>query len=760
MTMAAAEASPAPQGPRQGHQPGAPASWEPNGVQVVGATAEPPSSPAPAPSRGDVDMLTEEEMAGLCLLGLRESCSTIQSDPMDGIEGPATEQIEDAAGGDCAMPDVKERRKGAGERRPRYGSLSTITPVKERMTETKYRLDSYLKDVRGLLSTGLLEGFKVTYKKDEVEKIGRIRGQGYSCGCSECNYSRNVMNACEFEQHSGQSSNNQNDHIFLETGISLFRVVKALKHYRLNMLCEFIEETIGLPPNMNEYSKWKASFQKRKDYSDDVASDGCSTQDSWESAVGEMIYSLTHLKESASGSILNLNWSASKRRSDRQFKRGGSGTSTPALSRSHDKGVSGLSTGTSKENDTEDTHSENTAGPFSIDGVKPDSPEPTAIIPDGSNHDPTDLGLSLPSPVTIPQEPFSNSNIDSKSKESKTRDTTLHPLIFKEGGLPDNTLLTYKLKTGEALKQGYKRGTGIVCNCCNQEFTPSHFEEHAGMGRRRQPYRNIYTSEGVTLHKLALQLQDRLNSNGSSFSDYPNLTSSGCGREPTTTSGPIIPLKRTLQERVVETEGCSFCGDGYTTLGNIDPDTIVFCNQCERPCHIKCYNTGLEKKKVPLEILKEYMQFCFLCCEICQLLRDRLDEGLEKCEEIAFLRQIRSNICWRLLSGMDERSNLQLYMPQVIDIFKDAFAETSEHSGVFSDMVYAKNVEGEKDFRGMYCAVLTASTHVVSAAVLKVRMEQVAELVLIATRRLLCTSPKVYRGTFESLERKPSYSAC
>jgi hypothetical protein len=46
-------------------------------------------------------------------------------------------------------------------------------------------------------------------------------------------------------------------------------------------------------------------------------------------------------------------------------------------------------------------------------------------------------------------------------------------------------------------------------------------------------YHNIYTSEGVTLHKLALQLQERLNSNEfgnanvSSFSDYPNLTSSG-----------------------------------------------------------------------------------------------------------------------------------------------------------------------------------------------------------------------------------------
>jgi hypothetical protein len=64
------------------------------------------------------------------------------------------------------------------------------------------------------------------------------------------------------------------------------------------------------------------------------------------------------------------------------------------------------------------------------------------------------------------------------------------------------------------------------------------------------------------------------------------------------------------------------------------------------------------------------MQFCFLCCEICRLLRARLDEGLEKCEEIAFLRRIRSNICWRLLSGMNACSDLQLYMPQVIDILK------------------------------------------------------------------------------------------
>ncbi|OQU92811.1 hypothetical protein SORBI_3001G417500 [Sorghum bicolor] len=710
MTVPAAEASSAPPSAHD---------WETDGVQFDGVTAEPPS--APSPGRGDVEMLTEE-MARLCPLGLGENSSTTESDTMYGVEGPAAEQIKDEAGSDHVMHDVKVG-----------------------VTEIKYQLDSDLRNVRGLLSTGLLEGFRVTYRKDEVENVGRINGQGYCCGCPKCNYSSNIMNAREFEEHSGQSSHNRNDHIFLDTGISLFRLVKELKPYKLNMLGDFIEEKIGFAPNFDEYNKWKASFQKRKDkdYLDAVASGGCSAQSSRGSAAGEMIYSLrSYLKESASNTISNLNWSASKRRSGRQFRQGGTETSTPNFSGSPGKGVSGLSTGTSEKKGTEETCSENTGGPLSIDGVKSDSPVPNVVSPNYCKHDSTN-GLSLSSPVTIVQGPLPNYSIGTKSKESKTRDTTLHPLIFKEGGLADNTLLTYKLKNGEVLKQGYKWGTGIICNCCSQEFAPSHFEEHAGMGRRRQPYHNIYTPEGSTLHKLALQLQDHLNSNGfdnasvSSFSDYPNLTSaSGCGRQPSTTSGPIVPLKRTLQGRVVETESCYFCGYGHTTIGNIDPDMIIFCNQCERPCHVKCYNNRVVKKKVPLEILKEYVCFRFLCCQECQLLRDRLEEGLEKCEEIAFLRRIRSNICWRLLSGMDASRDVKLFMPQVIDIFKDAFVEsTDEHSDIFSDMVNCKNGDQEKDFRGMYCALLTASTHVVSAAILKVRMEQIAELVLIATRR-------------------------
>ncbi|GJN08263.1 hypothetical protein PR202_ga26169 [Eleusine coracana subsp. coracana] len=682
MTVCAAGASPAPQGTGQEQQPGGMASWEPSGVQVHGVMAELPS----APTQEDVEMLTEEEEAGLCLLGLRESGSSTNSNPICGAQGPVTE--EDAAGGDHAMPDVEEIRNVAVENGSGLSSLLAATPIKVSVGETRwqsersrYQLESYLKDVRGLLTTGLLEGFKVIYRNNEVcavpagckvENIGRISGQGYSCGCSECGYSSQVLNACEFEQHSGESSCNQNDRIFLETGISLYRVVKALKHYKLNVLGEFIEEIIGFPPNMVEYNKWKGipgqrvSFVfcskssnlslghlfhlvdnldtlRKKDDLDALASDRCSTQ---RGSVVQEFSLANYLKESPSSSIANLNWSVFKRRSERHVKREVTETSTPSVSGSPDKGIP-LFTGTSKKSDSEEAPNENIAGRLGIDGVKPDSPGPTAVTSDSSKHNPINLGMPLPGSATITSEPSPDHSIGSKSKEQKTRDTTLHPLLFKEGGLPDNTFLTYKLKNGEALKQGYKRGTYIVCNCCNQR-------------------------EGLTLHKLALQLQDHLNSNGfdkaniCGFDDYPILTSPGFGKESSTPSGPIVPLKRTLQERVVETESCYFCGDGSTTIGKIDAEMIVFCNQCERPCHVKCYNNLLEKKKLCQNKLKN-------------------DSYLKSLLRIAYTIIIIIIIIYCILTCSPF----------------------------------------------WFCC----SAHVVSTAILKVQTEEVAELVLVATRR-------------------------
>ncbi|RWW12833.1 hypothetical protein GW17_00023485 [Ensete ventricosum] len=37
-------------------------------------------------------------------------------------------------------------------------------------------------------------------------------------------------------------------------------------------------------------------------------------------------------------------------------------------------------------------------------------------------------------------------------------------------------------------------------------MSPSQFESHAGFCKRRQPYRHIYTSDGITLHELSIAL--------------------------------------------------------------------------------------------------------------------------------------------------------------------------------------------------------------------------------------------------------------
>ncbi|KAM0822699.1 hypothetical protein ACQ4PT_071342 [Festuca glaucescens] len=821
-----------------------PASEESDMLQASDVTVEQAPSDAAAQEDHTEEMLTEEEKASLSLLDL---CGhNPESDPMGGIEWPsqlhhglslidAAQEIENAARGDHEMPDVVEVRITGGEQR-RDNDLSTATHVKVqvmeakrrparvkktkyrpervlrkkyrpvaetryqpvRVAETKYKPDSLLREVRGLLFTGLLEGFRVTYKRDGVEMPGRINGQGYSCGCSRCGYS-NIMNACEFEQHAGKSTNNQNDHIFLETGVSLYRLIQPLKYQRLDLLGDLIEEQTGLPPNMIEYEKWKASFQVEVEYNDSgaAASDPCSTQRSQEAPAGVTTHvtrattSTSALKKSTIDPIPNLDWSAFRRprwqykqgstktsaptlsrrpgketlglstrtsmetdaeetpgkntagplssevikpnfrRPRWQYKRGSTETSAPTLSRIPEKGTSGLSTGISMKSDTEETPSKNTAGPLSCEVMKPNFAAPAAVI-----------SPSLPNPVSVVQEPPPDHSVEPKAKESRTskvRDNTLHPLVFKEGGLPEFTLLTYKLKHGEVLKQGYKRGSCIVCDCCNEELTPSQFEDHAGMGKRRQPYRNIYTLEGLTLHELALKLQDSLNSNGVSSVDFsdiddpPNLASSGCSKERSTTSRPIIvPFKRTLQERIV-IESCHLCGDASTTVGKISEDMIIFCNQCERPCHVKCYNNRLQEKKAPLNVLGEYMKFHFCCCQKCQLLHASLHQVLNNREKI---RHQRSNVCWHLLSGMNLRRDVQHYMNQIIGIFKVAFPETDGHeSEVIQDMVTAMDLSsGKKDFRGVYCAVLTTSSKLVlSAAILKVRTEEVAELVLVAT---------------------------
>jgi len=92
-----------------------------------------------------------------------------------------------------------------------------------------------------------------------------------------------------------------------------------------------------------------------------------------------------------------------------------------------------------------------------------------------------------------------------EAPEKPLRETKLHKLIFMPSGLQDGTHLAYYHK-GQKFCDGYKQGLGIYCNCCKKVVCCSEFEAHAGWGKRRSPYQNIYLSDGHSLHEFAISL--------------------------------------------------------------------------------------------------------------------------------------------------------------------------------------------------------------------------------------------------------------
>ncbi|PKA65421.1 hypothetical protein AXF42_Ash005755 [Apostasia shenzhenica] len=123
----------------------------------------------------------------------------------------------------------------------------------------KYQPSDSLHDVKGLLATGLLEGIPVKYKKDDLELQGFIADSGISCGCNICDF-KQIVSSLMFEKHAQSKSNNQNNHIFLENGTSLYALVKLLRGASLGSLGEVIVEKIGCPVNMKVFNAWTELF--------------------------------------------------------------------------------------------------------------------------------------------------------------------------------------------------------------------------------------------------------------------------------------------------------------------------------------------------------------------------------------------------------------------------------------------------------------------------------------------------------------------
>ncbi|XP_039130590.1 uncharacterized protein LOC120266985 isoform X2 [Dioscorea cayenensis subsp. rotundata] len=456
----------------------------------------------------------------------------------------------------------------------------------------------FIRNVKSLLSTGLLEGMpvKYIYKKGNVELHGYVKGLGYQCGCSSCNYTE-VLSALEFERHAGAATKNQNDHIFLDCGISIYGLVKKVHNLPLDSVCGVLERMIGHPPNAECYEAWReaqaigpqtqSSGLKRKENNQNhssshlgsglvqshvVHSIGDNDRSSFPNFIEQLLHSEQDypimIKEQRSSQVPNmeervsipfdLNEECSLMFHDIEGKEWPPSNNFGDISYDLPDYPNMINNTSSSGLPTECNAVAASSGEelnFTMPATKAstasDSRIPNANSPVKQNHsdmERSEITERLPLSQNVHNIPESTlcptGETNFAQGFSKKRYNDLHGLVFMESGLADGSELDYRSK-GQTILRGKKLQNGILCSCCNSKVSPSQFEAHAGFSGRRQPYHNIYTPiMDLSLHELSIIL-----------SGGQNLTT------------------------MLSEEKCAICGDG----GELIP-----CDACPKAFHTVC----------------------------------------------------------------------------------------------------------------------------------------------------------------------------
>ncbi|XP_042489983.1 uncharacterized protein LOC122069958 [Macadamia integrifolia] len=681
-----------------------------------------------------IDGCSEEQNASLEGPPRRFSCSDLKPEvePMevsasaggDSLESVEAKDETSAMGGSFTPEDAKT---GAvvGDDCKNTGLVSPLraSPKKklEMKMSKKIALTKFPSKVRELLDTGMLEGLAVRYLVRGKKGLrGVIKDSGILCSCSSCEGCK-VITPIQFEIHAGSLNKRPSDYIYLENGNNLRDVMNACKDAPLDTLEATIQRAIGSSPMKDATVCQKEATLCQNCKRPFTAS--CTRRSML------LCSSCVEAKEGQDSSPCMT--SATSRLSKLAL--------TPKCSTSVSKRIS---------------------------------------PPNGS-----------------------------KGKITR-KDLRLHKLVFEEGGLPEGTEVAYYAR-GQKLVEGYKKGSGIFCHCCNSEVSPSQFEAHAGWASRRKPYLHIYTSNGVSLHELSISLsKDRKISAKDSddlcticadggdlllcdgcprafHKDCVSLSNIPCGdwycrycqnmflkekfgdnvnaRAAGRVSG-VDPIEQISQRciRIVksseaEVGGCALCrGHGFSKSG-FGPRTVLLCDQCEKEFHVGC----LRDHK--MADLKELPQGKWFCCTDCnrihsalqkllvrgpEKLPDSLSNIIKKKHEENGPEDGNLDIRWRLLSGKISCPETRLLLSKAVAIFDDRFdpiVDTTTGRDLIPSMVYGRNLRGQ-EFGGIYCAVLTLNSSVVSAGILRIFGTEVAELPLVAT-----SSDKQGQGYFQSL---------
>ncbi|TMW92563.1 hypothetical protein EJD97_012859 [Solanum chilense] len=649
--------------------------------------------------------------------------------------------------------------------------------------------------VKELFETGLLEGYPVFYNggKRGIPLRGTVKDIGILCSCDLCKGIR-VVPPGKFEIHACKTYRRASQYICLENGKSLLDVVKECRKGSLKNLEATVRSFIGpIPVKENIICRnCNGSFAATSVGKIDQTCDSCIISLRSEATPSQSI----KVEAGISNPVLNINSSEASTASDTSLKRRrGRKKKKPVEICSRKKSlrissahtISGrkdqLKTPNKLSNPVLSPHS-NEAAPMCNsyrDKMQSKiSKKLSKSIAASNSSTIGSLGVS----------------VHSRTQWKITKkDQKMHWLVFEEGGLPDGTEVAYYSR-GKKLLVGYKQGSGIVCSCCNSEVSPSQFEAHAGWASygyiytsngvslhefamsllrgRKSPVRDsddlcIICADGGILvlcdgcprafHKECASLSAV--PRGKWYCKYcenkfqrekfveHNANAIAAGR----ISGidPIEQISKRCMRTVKNPEeaeviACALCRCYDFSKSGFGPRTVILCDQCEKEYHVGC----LKKRKIA--DLKELPKGRWFCCADCKRIYSALQNSLHSGEErlsesclVAVRMKLKEkhmdfvgdlDVRWRLISGKVTSRETRVLLAEAVSIFHDCFdpiVDSATGRDFIPSMVYGRNIRGQ-DFGGMYCAILTVNSIVVSAGILRIFGQDMAELPLVATR--------------------------
>ncbi|KHG09509.1 Chromodomain-helicase-DNA-binding 4 [Gossypium arboreum] len=686
-----------------------------------------------------------------------------------------------------------------GEEAAEESGLTTPRKNLELKMSKKISLNKCPMTVKELFDTGLLDGVPVVYMGTISSKTAGLRGiitdGGILCSCSLCK-GRRVVPPSQFEIHACKQYKRAAQYICFENGKSLLEVLRACRRGPLHTLEATIQNIIRAVPGQKCFTcrRCKGSFP--------VIHVG---------QVGPLCNSCVELKKSQCITMSSLSVGT---RSQEPVSMLQSFVSSPLSispqNRSQRKKASKSSeldlTSNSPQCSSSSISSQNrrpwkTTRKLTKPGLftKSLKSAPVHISSQDKGHWRTKKKAVKPVLMSKTFKGASSPIFSPYGSQWKktTKDQQLHKLVFEEDGLPDGTEVAYYAR-GQRLLEGYKKGFGIICRCCNCEVSPSQFEAHAGWASRRKPYAHIYTSNGVSLHELAISL-----SKGRLYSAKDNdvaciicadggnlLLCDGCPRafHKECASLPTIPhgrwyckycqnmfmrekcaehnanaaaagrilgvdaieqitsrCIRIVKNIEAELSGCALCRACDFSKSGFGPRTVILCDQCEKEYHIGCLRTH------KMADLREIPKGKWFCCSDCGRIHstlqkllihgaERLPDSLldvlkKKYVEKGLDADINIDVRWRLLSGKFASPETRLLLSQAVGIFHECFnpiVDAATGRDLIPCMVYGRNLKGQ-EYGGMYCAVLTINSFVVSAGIIRVFGQEIAEIPLVAT---------------------------